>query len=91
MLQEEYKDLTAEKLANFALISILSKSGEQKKDGIRYLLAIKNYGIKTALSDEYEMAILKNTHSKSLQEAIEKWDIKRRLAAEDLAKKNIQL
>jgi hypothetical protein len=74
ILQEEYKDLTPNKLADFAIQSILSKAGGEKKDGIRYLLSAKNNGIQTELSDEYEKFILDKTETKSLSEAIEKLD-----------------
>lgn len=77
LLQEEYKNLTAEMLADFAIESILNKAGKERKDGIRYLLSIKNFGIKTELSEEYEEWILKKTKTKNLLEAIENLDIER--------------
>ncbi|MCR8556916.1 hypothetical protein KXD93_04655 [Mucilaginibacter sp. BJC16-A38] len=61
-------------LANFAIRSILEKVGEGKKDGIHYLLAAKKNGIQTKLSPQYEAEILKQTETKSLEEAIAKLD-----------------
>ncbi len=72
--QKKYKNLTPEKLADFAISSILSKAGVEKKDGIRYLKSTKKYGIVTEDSEEYEKQILLKTNSKSLEEAIEKLD-----------------
>jgi hypothetical protein len=72
--QNEYQNLTPEKLADFAIESILSKSGVEKKDGIRYLQSTKRYGIITENSQEYEKQILLKTNTESLEEAIEKLD-----------------
>jgi L-cysteine desulfidase len=70
-------ELTAEKLSQLAIKSILSKAGEEKKDGIRYLNdSIKN-SITTALSKDYEQSILDYTETKTLEEAIEKLDLQR--------------
>jgi hypothetical protein len=77
--QDDYKNLTPEKLADFAIESILSKAGIVEKDGIRYLLAAKISGIETEYSDEYEKSILSKTETNSLQEAIEKLDRKRKM------------
>ncbi|GAG54782.1 unnamed protein product, partial [marine sediment metagenome] len=79
IFQDEYRDLTPEKLTDFAIKSILSEAGKKGNDGIRYLLSAKNKGIKTKLSDDYEKAILKKTKVNSLNEAIEKLDKKRQL------------
>ncbi|RZJ88416.1 MAG: hypothetical protein EOO20_13715 [Chryseobacterium sp.] len=57
-------------LADYAIESILNKAGEEEKDGIRYLLNAKNNSIVTEVSAEYEAAILKQTKTKSLEEAI---------------------
>lgn len=75
--QEEYNILTPEKLADFAINSILSEAGEKQKDGIRYLASIKNFGIETEYSAKYEEFLLMKTGSNSLYEAIKKMDIKR--------------
>lgn len=75
--QIEYRYLTPEKLANYAIKSILSDSGKNKKDGIRYLHSIKNHGIETEYSPMYEEYILQKTNTKSLQEAIKFLDQQR--------------
>jgi cation transport regulator ChaC len=72
--QDEYQNLTPEKLADYAIESILSKAGVEKKDGIRYLQSTKKYGIITENSQEYEKQILLKTNTASLEEAIEKLD-----------------
>lgn len=72
--QNEYQNLTPEKLADYAIESILSKAGVEKKDGIRYLQSIKKYGIITENSQEYERQILLKTNTESLEDAIEKLD-----------------
>ena len=82
LLQKEYNDLTPERLADFAISSILSEAGKKEKDGIRYLLSTKNSGIRTELSEEYEKSILNKTETKSLNEAIEKLDRKRQMYPE---------
>jgi hypothetical protein len=61
-------------LATHAIDSIMEKAGDEKKDGIRYLLDAKNNGITTALSNEYEASILSQTKTASLEEAISKMD-----------------
>lgn len=75
--QKEYNDLNPEKLADFAIRSILSKAGRDKKDGIRYLLSAIESGIETEYSKEYRAFILHKTDTSSLNEAIEKLDNKR--------------
>jgi hypothetical protein len=77
LIQDEYADLKPLSLAQFAINSILNKAGEEEKDGIRYLLAIKSAGIKTEYSEEYEKLILYETKTKSLDEAIKKLDEER--------------
>lgn len=69
--------LTSELLADFSISSILSQAGEDKKDGLRYLLSAKRNGIVTALSESYENQILIKTKTKSLEEAITVLDKKR--------------
>ena len=69
--------LSSELLANFAIESILTKAGQEEKDGLRYLLSIKQNGIITELSEEYEKKILEITNTNSLEQAIEKLDIQR--------------
>lgn len=79
LLQDEYKDLTSEKLAEHAIKSILSTAGQEEKDGIRYLLSAVEHGIETEYSKEYEEHILRRTETNSLREAIEKLDRKRKM------------
>lgn len=71
-------ELTAEKLSYLAIKSILSKAGEEKKDGIRYLNNSQNNSIITNLSKKYEQSILNITETKTLDEAIEKLDQQRK-------------
>jgi len=73
-LQEKYLNLTSIQLAKYAYDSILLEAGEQKRDGIRYLLSAKKSGTITQLSEEYEFALLKLTGTKTLEEAIVKMD-----------------
>ncbi|MCL3782710.1 hypothetical protein EMN47_20175 [Prolixibacteraceae bacterium JC049] len=77
--QDEYQDMLPENLADFAIESIMSKAGREEKDGIRYLLSAKKYGIVTEYSEEYENYILSKTGTKTLSEAIEKLDRKRKM------------
>ena len=79
LIQPEYKDLTPNKLADFAIRSILRDAVCKEKDGIRYLLSAKKSGIETELSKEYEEKILEKTKTKTLEEAIEKLDRQRKL------------
>lgn len=69
-------EVTADKLSLLAIKSILGNAGDERKDGIRYLLDIKNNSITTNLSDEYEKLILEKTKTKTLEEAIKKLDEK---------------
>jgi hypothetical protein len=69
--------ITAENLSDLAIESILSEAGKNKKDGIRYLLANKQNGIITEMSDQYEKCILAKTGCKTLEESIAKMDSKR--------------
>ncbi len=71
------EELTGELLANLAIESIGLEAGQEKKDGLRYLLNAKRNGIVTELSNEYESQILAKTETKSLEEAIEKLDEQR--------------
>jgi cation transport regulator ChaC len=63
-------DRNAKQLAMLAINSAKSTSGKLGKDGINYLLSLKRQGVKTALMDEYEKEILKQTSTNSLQDAI---------------------
>lgn len=71
--------LTGELLADFSINSILSKAGQEEKDGLRYLLSAKRNGIITTLSVEYENQILLKTETNSLEQAIETLDRKRKM------------
>lgn len=71
-------EVTAEKLCELAIKSILSEAGEEKKDGLRYLQDIKNNLITTPLSNDYEQLVLDNTKTKTLEEAIIKLDLQRK-------------
>jgi len=82
LVQPEYKNLTPDKLADFAISSILEEARWKEKDGIRYLLSAKKSGIETELSKEYEEKILEKTKTKTLEEAIEKLDRQRKLYPE---------
>jgi len=79
IVQPEFKDLTPDKLADFAISSILEEAGRKEKDGIRYLLSAKNCGIETELSKEYEEKLLEKSKTKTLEEAIEKLDRQRKM------------
>lgn len=63
---------TADHLADLAICSARGSAGDEKKDGIHYLLNALNQGTRTALSSEYEKAILEKTEAKSLAEAYQK-------------------
>lgn len=70
-------EINAEKLSQLAIASILSDAGDEKKDGIRYLLDAKNNSIVTGLSPQYEQLILDSIEAETLEEAIEKLDLQR--------------
>lgn len=70
-------EVNAEKLSQLAIASILSEAGDEKKDGIRYLLDAKNNSIVTRLSPQYEQLILDSIEAETLEEAIEKLDLQR--------------
>ncbi len=63
---------TPKYLACLAIKSAEQGGEKNKKDGISYLINAKKNGIYTALSNEYEEEILKQTGSKTLEEAWEK-------------------
>ena len=70
-------EVNAEKLSQLAIASILSEAGDEKQDGIRYLLDAKNNSIVTRLSPQYEQLILDSIEAETLEEAIEKLDLQR--------------
>jgi len=69
--------VTGELLADFAIGSIMTKAGQEEKDGLRYLLTAKKNNIVTELSTEYENQILTKTNTSTLEQAIEQLDRKR--------------
>lgn len=65
-------NLTSASLASLAIQSAQSKEVQEGKDGISYLLSAKQYGITTPLTKKYEKEILRQTNTKSLEEAFTK-------------------
>lgn len=70
-------EINADILSSLAIKSILSDAGENKRDGVRYLLNNLENGIITQFSEQYKEEILKKTKTNSLQEAITKLDRQR--------------
>ncbi len=68
-LRPNIDDLRPECLARLAIASVKPCP---ERNGIRYLSACIEYGVKTALTEEYQAAILRITGSRSLKEA-EQW------------------
>jgi hypothetical protein len=64
--------LTADKLAELALHSVLGPSGAKRRDGISYLQQQKRRGIDTPLMRPYEEAVLTRTGAGNLEEAWER-------------------
>lgn len=62
-------DLTAARLAALAIASV--RGAETGKDGITYLMDAKRHGIRTALSEDYAVEILRQTHTSTLEEALQ--------------------
>lgn len=75
--QNEFKKLTPEQLADYAISSILSEAGIKKMDGVRYLNSALNHGIKTEYSEAYKQQILDKTGCHTLEDAIKCLDEKR--------------
>jgi hypothetical protein len=63
--------LTGDELAARAIASARSEFGQDRRDGISYLLGAKNVGIETPLRPEYESAILRTLRVTSLEGALE--------------------
>jgi hypothetical protein len=61
---------TPEDLARRAIISARSSEVEDGEDGISYLLRAKSSGVQTPLTASYERAILDQTGTNTLEEAI---------------------
>lgn len=62
--------LTPARLAQLAVDSVAK--ADPGRDGINYLISAKENGIRTALSDNYEAEILRQTDCGSLEEALQK-------------------
>lgn len=60
----------AETLARAAVESVQSRIAKAGQDGISYLINARKAGIKTPLSESYELEILKLTNTPSLNEAL---------------------
>jgi cation transport regulator ChaC len=58
------------KLAKLAVESVKTKAAQNAKDGISYLISLKNKGIKTPLMKEYEKQILILTNTDTLDNAL---------------------
>jgi hypothetical protein len=64
--------LTVEELARLAIRSASRPAGENRRDGISYLIDAKCAGIMTPLMPEYEREILRRTGASSLEGAYER-------------------
>lgn len=60
-------DVGPKKLAELAIASARAEAGDSLRDGINYLMNLKEAGIKTPLMDEYEKAILEATGQSDLK------------------------
>ena len=63
---------TAEYLAELAINSARTTAGANRKDGISYLIAAKQQGLRTPLMPNYEAAILRRFELPCLEEVFEK-------------------
>lgn len=61
---------TPSTLAHLAIESAAGSSGAQGRDGISYLISLKNQNIQTPLMEEYEAEILRVLDASSLQQAL---------------------
>lgn len=64
-------DLDPRKLAELAINSARSRAGREGKDGIMYLIGVKENGVKTPLMPDYESEILRQTRTNTLLQAHE--------------------
>ncbi len=62
-------DPTPRKLAELAVNSARSRAGREAKDGIAYLIGVKENGVETPLMPDYESEILRQTGTKTLLQA----------------------
>lgn len=70
-------EITAKKLANYAIDSISTNAGSHKMDGLRYLSGAIENGINTPLTAKFLAEILKHTPEPDLSRVISKLDSKR--------------
>lgn len=70
-LEDDLKDATPEQLAEKAIASARAASGRQCRDGISYLAAALDQGVRTPKSAAYEQAILDQLGAATLREALE--------------------
>jgi hypothetical protein len=61
---------TPEELAELAIRSVGTDAGRKGLDGISYLISLKRQGIVTPLMPAYEQAVLRNTGTARLEEAL---------------------
>jgi hypothetical protein len=66
------KNPTPQQLAELAIESAKAPAGAKAMDGISYLIAVKDSGIRTPLMPEYEKQILTRTASTDLKRALNK-------------------
>jgi cation transport regulator ChaC len=66
-----HPNTSADELADLAIQSAYQAAGRKCEDGICYLRDMKNCGVVTAITDDYEKAILSKLGVKDLQEAWE--------------------
>lgn len=71
------EEITADRLSDLAIQSILDEAGSRRKDGVRYLLSNNLNGITTEFSSDYEKEILRKINTTTLKEAIEILDKQR--------------
>lgn len=66
------KKRTPEHLADLAICSARGDVGASGKDGINYLISLKEQGVRTPLMEDYEAAILSKTGAATLDDAFKK-------------------
>ncbi len=66
------KQRTPEHLADLAICSARGEAGAEGKDGITYLISVKNQQIVTPLMEDYVQKILNKTGASTLDEALSK-------------------
>jgi hypothetical protein len=68
-IRPNIEPLNGDELARRAIQSARTASGQDRKDGISYLIGAKGFGIETPLRSDYESAILRRLDVTSLEEA----------------------